>query len=102
MRSATFFSLSAAILTLAAGVSAAAPMETHRTQAGDFSKSRWVLAESTHGRFSVRMPMPFNDLSAAPDTGAVKHAYVINGLKDGLKFSVVRMDYGDDKHAAQR
>jgi len=102
MRGRVAFSLAATVLAASAGVSAAEPMEIHRAQAGDFSKSSWALAESTHGRYSVRMPVAFNDISGAPDSGAVKHVYAINGLKDGIKFSVVRLDYGDDKTAAQK
>src|SRR5262245_12694147 len=45
-----------------AGIAAAGPqMHFHRKQAGDFKQNFWVKADSTEGRFSVLMPVPFND-----------------------------------------
>ena len=35
----------------------------HRKQAGEPDETGWMLAESTEGRFSVRMPINFNDFT---------------------------------------
>ena len=38
-------------------------MEMHRVQATTKDPSGWYLAASTHGAFSVLIPIPFNDFT---------------------------------------
>jgi hypothetical protein len=57
---------SIAILLLAwllAGAAAAQEMRMHRKQAGEPDATGWMSAQSTEGRFSVRMPIRFNDFT---------------------------------------
>ena len=51
------------LCSLLAGAAAAQEMKMHRQQAGEPDASGWMLAESTEGRFSVRMPIRFNDFT---------------------------------------
>ncbi len=50
-------------LVLTAGEAAAQEMKMHRKQAGEPDKSGWMLAASTEGRFSVQLPLKFNDFT---------------------------------------
>lgn len=50
-------------LCLAAAAAGAQEMKMHRQQAGEPDATGWMLAESTEGRFSVRMPIRFNDFT---------------------------------------
>jgi len=51
------------LCSLLAGAAAAQEMKMHRRQAGEPDATGWMLAESTEGRFSVRMPIRFNDFT---------------------------------------
>ncbi|MDZ4834035.1 MAG: hypothetical protein SGJ27_09690, partial [Candidatus Melainabacteria bacterium] len=42
-------------------------MEMHRVQATTKDSSGWYLAASTHGSFSVLLPIPFNDFTVIDD-----------------------------------
>jgi hypothetical protein len=50
-------------LSLFLGAAAAQNLKMHRKQAGEPDPSGWMLAKSTEGRFSVRLPIRFNDFT---------------------------------------
>jgi len=65
-------------------------MEMHRVQATTKDPSGWYLAASTHGAFSVLIPIPFNDFTVTDDDPkAEKIKTHIVGAKsaEGIKFS---------------
>jgi len=67
-------------------------MEMHRVQATTKDSSGWYLAASTHGTFSVLLPIPFDDFTVTDDHprfGTIK-TYIV-GAKgaEGIKFSVI-------------
>lgn len=65
-------------------------MEMHRIQATTKDPSGWYLAASTHGTFSVLIPIPFNDFTVAdddPKVGNIKTYIVGAKSAEGIKFS---------------
>lgn len=71
----------------------ATPMTMHRRQAGELDGNGWTLAVSTEGKFSVQMPMPFNDftVTANKSTDAVSRIDVIGSQsEEGIKISATR------------
>ena len=72
------------------GTAAKPQMEMHRLQATTPGDSGWYLAESTHGSFSVLIPIPFNDFTVTendPKWGTVQ-SHTVGALSaEGLKFS---------------
>jgi hypothetical protein len=65
-------------------------MEMHRLQVQTPSGSDWYLAESTHGSFSVLIPIPFNDFTVTendPHLGTIKTYTVGAKSAEGIKFS---------------
>ena len=88
---AVIFSVVKAGESLAQRDTAAKPqMEMHRLQATTRGDSGWYLAESTHGSFSVLIPIPFNDFTVTesdPKWGTVQ-THMVGALSaEGLKFS---------------
>ncbi len=68
----------------------------HRTQAGQLDPSGWTRAESTNGKFEVRLPCLYNDFTVdESDPGSkVKRTDTVGCLRaDGKKFSVTRVRY---------
>jgi hypothetical protein len=71
-------------------------MLMHRQQAGLPDESGWVLAASTLGAYSVRMPCAFNDFTVDDLTGEenVSRSHVVGCKRpDGEKYSVSRLEY---------
>lgn len=71
-------------------------MTMHRLQAGDPDESGWVLAESTHGAFSARLPCAFNDFTVEDLTKIenVSQSDIIGCQRpDGEKYLVARFQY---------
>lgn len=71
-------------------------MIMHRLQAGVVDQSGWVLAESTQGAYSAKLPCIFNDFTMDDLTGKenVSQSYTIGCLRpDGEKYSVSRIQY---------
>lgn len=69
-------------------------MEMHRLQATTPGDSDWYLAESTHGSFSVLLPIPFNDFTLTatdPKSGTIKTYTVGAQSAEGMKFSATEM-----------
>jgi hypothetical protein len=65
-------------------------MEMHRVQATTKDSSGWYLAASTHGTFSVLIPIPFNDFTVTdddPKVGKIKIHTVGAKSAEGIKFS---------------
>jgi hypothetical protein len=65
-------------------------MEMHRVQATTRDPSGWYLAASTHGSFSVLIPIPFNDFTVTdddPTAGRIKTHTVGAKSAEGIKFS---------------
>jgi hypothetical protein len=64
----------------------------HRLQAGSPDPDGWYSATSTNGRFSVRLPIPFNDFSVPADKGSPNIIHAIGSKsKEGVKFGATRV-----------
>lgn len=77
-------------------------MTMHRVQAGEPDSSGWIVADSTMGAFSVRLPMKFNDFTMhRPGSDApVSSAFIVGGKSaEGVKFTAARIVYRDDDTA---
>ncbi len=81
-----------------------AGMTMHRTQAGEADASGWMVAASTEGGFSVRLPLKFNDFTIAESNPKVPmlRAFVV-GTKsqEGVKFSATRIVYRKGAESAK-
>lgn len=76
----------------------------HRLQAGEPDASGWMLAASTKGGFSVKLPLRFNDFAVADSDPASPTPLVFAvGTKssEGIKFSATRLTYRKGAQAAQ-
>src|SRR5688572_28045597 len=65
-------------------------MEMHRIQATAKDPSGWYLAASTHGTFSVLIPIPFNDFTGTyndPKYGTIKTHIVGAKTAEGMEFT---------------
>ena len=65
-------------------------MEMHRLQATTKDPSGWYIAASTHGSFSILIPIPFNDFTVTdndPKLGKIKAHTVGAKSAEGIKFS---------------
>lgn len=79
-------------------------MKMHRTQAGVPDSTGWVLADSTEGGFSVRLPARFNDFTTTDPSPAsqVTRAWTVGAVtEDGAKLSATRIVYRDGARAAR-
>jgi len=85
--------------TLAAnaiGQAIPAGMTMHRVQAGEPDASGWMVAASTEGGFSVRLPLKFNDFTIAESDpmSPVLRTFVVGAKsREGIKFSAARIVY---------
>ncbi len=79
------------------GCGARAPGPTmHQVRAGTPDKSGWITAESTYGRFSVKVPAPFNDFTVedADAASPMKKAEAVGcTTAEGIKFSAAKCFY---------
>jgi hypothetical protein len=65
-------------------------MEMHRIEATTKDPSGWYLAASTHGTFSVLIPIPFNDFTGTyndPKYGTIKTHIVGAKTAEGMEFT---------------
>ena len=99
---------STAVLLLAAllaGTAAAQDMKMHRKQAeGAPDEKGWMLARSTEGRFSVRMPMKFNDFTVTEkDPGAPSLRTHTVGIRSSERIALIatRIQYREGAAAAK-
>ena len=84
------FLLTIALLSLSSLTWAEPQMEMHRLQATTKDQSGWYIAASTHGSFSVLIPIPFNDFTVTdddPKIGRIKSHTVGARSAEGIKFS---------------
>ncbi|SRR6266511_2300358 len=80
-------------------------MTMHRIQAGELDATGWTTAQSTEGRFTVRLPLRFNDFTVAetdPNSVAAKTFAVGAKSAEGIKFSATRVTYRKPGAAANR
>lgn len=79
-------------------------MTMHRVQAGEPDAAGWMLAASTRGAFSVRLPLKFNDFMVEEsDPKAAAHYLHTVGAKsqEGIKFSATRIVYRNGAESAR-
>jgi hypothetical protein len=91
-------------LCLAAGAAGAQEMKMHRKQAGEPDASGWMLAASTEGRFSVRLPMKFNDFTVTEkDPGAPAARTHTVGIRSSERIALVatRIEYRKGAQSAR-
>ncbi len=68
----------------------------HRVQAGKPDQSGWITADSTFGRFTVKVPIPFNDFTVQDtDRTSLTPKVEVVGCKstEGIKFSASKIFY---------
>jgi hypothetical protein len=97
-----------ALLLVAAGFSSAqerSDTRVHRENAGTLDADGWIMAESTEGRFAVRLPCQFNDFTIntpeqeLPTTGA----FLLGCLRqDKRKFLASQMAFKAGAEAARQ
>ena len=76
----------------------------HRFQAGEPDATGWMLASSTGGAFSVRLPMKFNDFTVdeSDPNAAVLRTFVVGATsQEKIKFVATRMVYRKGAESAQ-
>ena len=91
-------------LALAAGAACAADIKMHRKQAGELDKSGWTLAASTEGRFSVRLPLKFNDFTVVdsdPNAAAARTFTVGARSSERIAFVATRIVYRKGAESAK-
>ena len=76
-------------------------IQMHRVQVNEKDSNGWYPARSTNGRFSVLLPLPFNDFSVPGDgSSEVLRSEVVGGKStEGIKFFATRIYYGRDELA---
>jgi len=96
--------LSATLAISAIGQTLPPGMTMHRLQAGEPDASGWMLAVSTEGGFSVRLPLKFNDFTIAesdPKSPTARLFVVGTKSQEGIKFTVTRVIYRKGAESAQ-
>jgi hypothetical protein len=91
-------------LPLFLGAAWAQEMKMHRKQAGEPDQSGWMLAASTEGRFSVRLPLKFNDFTVAeknPDAPAARTHTVGARSAEKITLQATRIEYRKGAAAAR-
>ena len=79
-------------------------MTMHRIQAGEPDASGWMVAASTEGGFSVRMPIKFNDFTLAesdPKAAALRTYTVGAKSQEGIRISATRIAYRKGAESAR-
>jgi|KBSMisStaDraftv2_1062788.scaffolds.fasta_scaffold04687_10 hypothetical protein len=92
-------------LNAAAAGPEAGQMTMHRQGAGEPGKSGgWILAASTEGRFSVQLPIKFNDFTVyeVPEAPAVRTYTVGARSSEQISFVATRIVYRQGATAAKR
>lgn len=66
---------------------------THRKQAGELDASGWTTAASTHGGFSVRLPLKFDDSTTeTPNSSEIAKLFIVGGINAGKQtFMAMKM-----------
>jgi hypothetical protein len=79
-------------------------MTMHRVQAGEPDASGWMVAASTEGGFSVRMPIKFNDFTLVesdPKAPTLRTFTVGAKSQEGIKLSATRIVYRKGAESAK-
>jgi hypothetical protein len=78
-------------------------MKMHRKQAGEVDSTGWMLAASTQGRFSVRLPIKFNDFTVVevPEAPAARTYTVGARSSEQIAFVATRIVYRKQRASAQ-
>lgn len=79
-------------------------MKMHRVQAGEPDASGWMVAASTEGGYSVRLPLKFNDFTIAerdPKAPVLRTFTVGAKSQEGIKFTATRLVYRKGGDAAK-
>jgi len=90
--------------TLPPDIKPAPKVTMHRSQTGEPDASGWMLATSTEGGFSVRLPIKFNDYTADESavSGPVLRSFSIEANSPNkTKFYASRIVYRDGAKTAQ-
>lgn len=80
-------------------------MTMYRVQAGEPDVSGWMVAASTGGGFSVRLPLKFNDFTIGEsDTKTpVLRRFIVGGKsQEGIKFTATRIVYRKGGESAKQ
>ena len=96
--------ISASGQALPPGITLPPGMTMHRFQAGEPDASGWMLATSTEGAFSVRMPIKFNDFTVdeSDPNASVLRTFVVGATsQEKIKFVATRFVYRKGAEAAQ-
>ena len=91
-------------IKLANGQALPPEMTMHRIQAGEPDASGWMVAASTKGGFSVRLPLKFNDFTIAesdPKAPQLRLFAVGTKSQEGIKFSATRIVYRNGAESAK-
>jgi hypothetical protein len=86
----------ASLVVLAFGQDWPQGMTMHRIQAGEPDASGWMLAASTEGGFSVRLPLKFDDFTfveSDPKSPTLRVFTVGAASHEGIRFSATRVVY---------
>jgi len=86
------------LFLLAANLQAQEPpvIVMHRSGAGQRDETGWTDAKSTEGKYSVRLPVVFNDFTMRDPSpnSVIDRLFVIGALSaEGIKFAVTRTTY---------
>jgi hypothetical protein len=83
-------------ICLFAGPAGAQDMKMHRKQAGAPDKYGWMLAKSTEGGFSVRLPLKFNDFTIVEKDpkAPVERTYTVGARSsENIALTATRIQY---------
>ena len=86
------------------GITLPPGMTMHRFQAGEPDATGWMLAASTPGGFSVRMPIKFNDFTVdeSDPNAAVLRTFTVGATsQEKIKFVATRFVYRKGAASAQ-
>ncbi|MEO6022584.1 MAG: hypothetical protein ABIP64_05620 [Burkholderiales bacterium] len=75
----------------------------HRQMAGELDETGWALAKSTDGRFSVKTPGKFSDLSSVDNnsTSPIAEVHTIAASNvQGIKFTATRIKFKGGREVA--
>jgi hypothetical protein len=105
LRSVLFVSMSYATLMVPV-IAQTLPrgMTMHRVQAGEPDASGWMVAASTEGGFSVRLPLKFNDFTLVesdPKAPTLRTFAVGAKSQEGIKLSATRIVYRKGAESAK-
>jgi hypothetical protein len=86
------------------GITLPPGMTMHRFQAGEPDATGWMLAASTGGAFSVRLPIKFNDFTVdeSDPNAAVLRTFAVGATsQERIKFVATRFVYRKGAESAQ-